>query len=105
MKKEPRKPPQGKSGKYIPKYRKGLCQYVYRQNYKGKIKGGVCGRIGKIREDGTCICCYHVNHADRLHKLKVKRIRAMIKRPEKLKRLRETIQISTEELHDIPPLI
>ena len=91
----------GGSAKYIRKHYKGECQYVSRQRSRTREKGEMCGRVGTIRKDGSCTCWHHFNRAKRLRQAMIERIRASLQDPEHLQRLKEMIQLGTEELRKI----
>lgn len=85
----------GGSAKYIRKLKKGRCQYASRQTNEGKHKGELCGRIGTIREDGSCTCWYHYNRGNRLDRLWLARLQMSIQFPERLEKMKQLIQAST----------
>ena len=88
----------GRSANYIPKLKKGHCEYVSRRRTQTQRKGDICGRIGIIRKDGTCTCWLHLNRARRLAQLRISRIKANLQKPKWLKKLKEMLEIGVQEI-------
>ena len=97
-KKRDRKPCPGGSANYIRKFTKGRCQYILRIAHGNRKKGTECGRLGKIRGDGSYKCYLHFKRSDQLLKARIKHVRARLQRPEAVERIKERMDIYTEEL-------
>lgn len=89
----------GGSANYHPKCRKGACQYIMRLAHGSRKRGEECGRLGKLREDGSCKCLYHFRRAENLLKARMKNARASLQSLATRERIKETVQLFTEELY------
>jgi len=97
-KKRHRKPCPGGSANYVRKFTKGRCQYILRIANGNRKKGTECGRLGKLRGDGSYKCYLHFKRPDQLLKARIKHVRARLHQPEAVERIKERIHIYTEEL-------